>query len=249
MEFFLNLLQTFHCRLNALRTLPKTLHYLQSHGWVEMKGYNKIADNTYPNLMAVLTGIDGELSYEACLPIKIGRLDNCSFIWKKFREGNYTTAYGEDEYTISTFNFRKVGFREPPTDYYMRPYIIAAQKELKAIEKHSLKYCLGPTTAGERILNYAEDFATTFRNQSSFGLFWTNSFSHNDVNFPNGMDGVIMKFFRNLRNSGVMERSLVIFFRYVMFFFYFSYNCGANPRSKGCLLAQKHNLSDLTTTS
>lgn len=199
-------------RLNSIRTMPKTTHFLNNHGWVEMKGYNKIADNTYPNLMAALTGIDGDISYEACLPIQLGRLDNCSFIWKKYREGGYITGYAEDEYTISTFNFHKVGFVNPPTDYYLRPYVIAAQRDLKTVDKHSLKYCVGPTTAGERIFNYAEDFAKTFVNQSSFGLFWTNSFSHNDLNSPNGMDGVIMKFFRNLHEAGVMERSMVVFF-------------------------------------
>lgn len=199
-------------RLNALRTFPLTTFFLDTHGWIELKGYNKIADNTYPNLMAVLTGIDGEKAYDVCLPIKLYRLDNCSFIWKKYHEGGYITGYGEDEYSISTFNYNKIGFVNPPTDYYLRPYVIAAQKELKTVDKHSLKYCVGPTTAGQRIFNYAQDFATTFVNQSTFGLFWTNSFSHNDLNSPSSMDKVILELFQNLYKAGVMERSLVVFF-------------------------------------
>lgn len=199
-------------RLNSLRTLPKTVNYLNTEGWVELRGYNKIADNTYPNLMAVLTGIEGDSAYEVCLPTEVYRLDNCSFIWRRFQENGYVTAYAEDEAHISTFNYHKVGFVHQPTDYYLRPFMIAAQRELKTIERHSLKYCLGPESAGERILNYAADFAKTFVGEKNFGLFWTNSFSHNDINSPSGMDGVLAKFFKQLHKANVTDDTFIIFF-------------------------------------
>lgn len=199
-------------RLNSLRTMPKTRSYLNSLGWTELKGYNKIADNTYPNLMALLTGMEGDSAYNACMPTIPKHLDNCSFIWRTFHKHGYVTSYGEDEANISTFNFLKVGFSEQPTDYYLRPLIIAAQKELRTVERHSLKYCVGPVQAGERILQYSLDFASTFVNDTSFGLFWTNSFSHNDVNSPSAMDQVLKRYFRNLHRSGVTNSSLILFF-------------------------------------
>nr|CAH7717380.1 unnamed protein product [Callosobruchus chinensis] len=43
-------------RLNLHRQMPKTVEYLKQIGSVEMLGYNKVADNTFPNLMPVLAG-------------------------------------------------------------------------------------------------------------------------------------------------------------------------------------------------
>lgn len=43
-------------RLNFIRALPKTCKYVENNGWISLKGYNKIDDNTFPNLMAILTG-------------------------------------------------------------------------------------------------------------------------------------------------------------------------------------------------
>ena len=39
------------------RTLPKLGKYLQQNQWVKFTAYNKVGENTFPNLMALLTGI------------------------------------------------------------------------------------------------------------------------------------------------------------------------------------------------
>lgn len=31
--------------------MPKTYNYLATNDWVELQGYNKIGENTFPNLM------------------------------------------------------------------------------------------------------------------------------------------------------------------------------------------------------
>lgn len=38
-------------RMNLMRTMPKTYNYLVTNDWIGLKGYNKIAENTFPNLM------------------------------------------------------------------------------------------------------------------------------------------------------------------------------------------------------
>lgn len=38
-------------RMNLMRTMPKTYNYLVENDWIDMKGYNKIGSNTFPNLM------------------------------------------------------------------------------------------------------------------------------------------------------------------------------------------------------
>lgn len=119
-------------RLNFQRAMPKTNEFLHDNHWILMNGYNKMGENTFPNLMAILTGKSINQAYDACTPTVPYKLDNCSFIWYDFHQSGYTTAYGEDEAEISTFNYNKVGFVEPPTDYYLRPYMLASEKLLKS---------------------------------------------------------------------------------------------------------------------
>ncbi|RYA67319.1 hypothetical protein DD592_27595, partial [Enterobacter cloacae complex sp. 2DZ2F20B] len=53
---------------------------------------------------------------------------HCPMIWFDFKKLNYITGYAEDEAWINTFNYKKKGFTEPPTDYYFRPYIQGSEK-------------------------------------------------------------------------------------------------------------------------
>nr|CAH7722095.1 unnamed protein product [Callosobruchus chinensis] len=186
-------------RLNLIRAMPQTYKFVRDNDWVPLTGYNKMDDNTFPNLMAILTGFNNSLSYKICDPFTVGKLD----AW-------YITAYGEDETTLNTFNYRKKGFDTPPTDYYFRPYVMSTEK-LAKVTKDSMTYCTGPETAGERIMNLAKDFAFTFRGYPTFGFFWMNSFSHNRLNTPTGMDGKVRSFLEELTNGGVTESSIVIF--------------------------------------
>lgn len=95
-------------RLNLQRTLPRTENHLREKGWLSMKGYNKMGENTFPNLMALLTGQNQENSYGRCKPTVPFGLDHCPMIWYNFRNAGFVTAYAEDEAKISTFNYLKV---------------------------------------------------------------------------------------------------------------------------------------------
>lgn len=197
-------------RLNMMRVLPNTREYLLNTNWLEMKTFNKIGDNTFPNLMAILTGKNESHAYDVCNPKSIGNLDKCNFIWKNYSDFGYITGYAEDTASISTFNYVKQGFLEEPVDYYYRSYMMAAEK-LKVKKVAGLNYCAGPETEGERILNLAKDFAITFKDLPSFGFFWMNSFSHGDVNTPSRFDDVIVKFLRALKTNDILKNSAVVF--------------------------------------
>lgn len=89
---------------------------------------------------------------------------------------------------MGTFNFGKYGFRNAPTDYYLRPYMLAAEQLLPVIKFDGMSYCLGPRSAPDRVYDYAEDFVRLHERHGYFALFWLNTFSHNDVNIPPAMD-------------------------------------------------------------
>lgn len=117
-------------RLNFIRTMPKTKRFVDEHGWIPLEGYNKIADNTFPNLMAILTGWTLTQISQRCIK-EIGvKLDDCPYLWKNFSQEGYLTAYSEDEPYISTFNYEKYGFLNNPTDYYLRPLMVHGMQTL-----------------------------------------------------------------------------------------------------------------------
>lgn len=200
-------------RLNLIRTMPQTVSFLKNQGWLDLKGYNKMDDNTFPNLMAILTGQSPKQirSSKGCFPSNRHSVDNCSFIWKDYANEGYITAYGEDEPSIGTFNYHKSGFYQSPTDYYLRPFMLAAEKFMKVKKKDNLNLCLGPTATSDHILQYALDLATKLKNTLYFGLFWMNSFSHNNVNSPSSMDLRILQFFNNLTESGALNNTFIVF--------------------------------------
>lgn len=68
-------------RLNFYRTMPHTKDWVKNHGFYEFTGYNKVADNTFPNAMALLAGLTLNEAKQICKPEKIDGLNNCPFIW------------------------------------------------------------------------------------------------------------------------------------------------------------------------
>ncbi|CAH0564870.1 unnamed protein product [Brassicogethes aeneus] len=197
-------------RLNLIRTMPKTHKYLLQSGFYEMKGYNKIDDNTFPNFNALLTGFNLKQSREICQPDKIGMLDVCPMIWYDYKNLGYVTAYAEDHTSISTYNYFKRGFSNPPTDYYFKPYFEASEYLGTRMQDY-MPFCAGPESAGERVLNLANDFSKTYLNVPKFGIFWMNTFSHNHINSPTRMDEKLLEFFQDLKLNGVFDDSIVIF--------------------------------------
>lgn len=199
-------------RLNLIRGMPETYKYLEQTGWFEMRGFNKIGDNTFPNLMAILTGQNETVNNEICNWREVGQLDNCSFIWHDYNASDYVTAYAEDETNINTFNYYETGFINEPTDYYLRPFALGAEAKLKVTKKNSLMMCLGFQHYADHVYQYGLDFATKYKDDPSFGLFWTNSFSHEDLSMSSAMDTRVKYYLEQLESRGILDSSIVMFF-------------------------------------
>ncbi|CAH1112093.1 unnamed protein product [Psylliodes chrysocephalus] len=201
---------------NFIRTMPLTYNHLKNSGWINLKGYNKVEDNTFPNIIAAFAG--ATFSYhetydpENCNPFETEKLEACNFLWKMFKSVNYSTAYGEDTPKIGTFNSNKAGFVTAPTDYYFRPYFLTAD-QLTPKYLCLKPYCTGPEKTGTRMQNLILDFLNAIKGRTpGFGLFWMNTFSHEDVNCPSSMDEEFEMFFKNLSTNGHLENSIMVFF-------------------------------------
>lgn len=164
--------------------------------------------------MAVLSGLNKTLAFKRCRPQEIGGLDKCDLIWYRFRKYGYVTAYAEDEVVINTFNYYRKGFQVPPTDYYLRPFLITAEKQLHITKKSDLVFCLGEQHSADYVFKYASDFIERYQNDSYFGLFWSNTFSHNYFSDCSSMDQSMVGYLKQFSkiDANRPQSRIVIFF-------------------------------------
>uniref|UniRef100_A0A6P4FIR0 Uncharacterized protein LOC108052502 n=1 Tax=Drosophila rhopaloa TaxID=1041015 RepID=A0A6P4FIR0_DRORH len=202
-------------RINLRRTMPKVYNFLTGSGWYELQGYNKIGDNTFPNLMAILTGYNPNSALKkVCDWHERGCLDQTPFIWKYFRNASYLTAYAEDETGMSTFNYVKPGFVESPTDFYLRPFQKAFESDLNTwkCKDCSMRYCIGRRITSSYVYDMARDFARRFVDERPiWGLFWSNSFSHDSYQMPSKMEDYVLQYLLDFQADGVFEQSIMVF--------------------------------------
>lgn len=73
-------------RLNLIRSMPITYRLLETHGFMSLEGYTKVADNTFPNVVPILTGMFVNQMVKRCWKSPENEMDKCPFLWKDFKE-------------------------------------------------------------------------------------------------------------------------------------------------------------------
>lgn len=81
-------------RLNLIRSMPITNKLLNTHGFMSLDGYTKVADNTFPNVVPILTGMFVNQMVKRCWKNPKDEMDGCPFLWKDFKEqGTFYIIY------------------------------------------------------------------------------------------------------------------------------------------------------------
>ncbi|XP_022230852.2 uncharacterized protein LOC111079843 [Drosophila obscura] len=203
-------------RINLRRTMPKVHKFLQGPGWYEMQGYNKVADNSFPNLFAILSGYSPDTAKsQVCDTDKSGCFEELPMIWHYFKNASYMTAYAEDESGSNTFNYLKPGFTEKPTDYYFRPFLRAleAETEVTRLPGGYMRYCMGRRLANRYIYDYCRQFMQRYvQERPIWGMFWTNHYSHDDPFMPSAMQNMVLTDLMDYEADGAFEHTIMIFF-------------------------------------
>ncbi|XP_052853354.1 uncharacterized protein LOC128262843 [Drosophila gunungcola] len=198
-------------RINLRRAMPLVYEFVSQPGWIEMQGYNKVGDNTFPNLLAVLTGDSEEGVKDVCDVRKPGCLDSLNFIWKRFKNANYTTAFAEDCQSISTFNYLKPGFVEQPTDFYLRPLLVAIERQFKVTKDFGFAYCVGRRLSFSYVWDFGQQFIDRFLGRAPmFGFLWSNSFTHDYYEGATALDKLFRKYLKSFEESNLFRQSIVI---------------------------------------
>ncbi|KAJ0182008.1 hypothetical protein K1T71_002730 [Dendrolimus kikuchii] len=197
-------------RLNFYRTMPKSLAYLKKKRAIELFGYNKLGDNTFPNVIPLLLGIKEADLKRACWPNTRASFDNCPFIWEWYKQAGYYTALGEDNARLGTFNLDKFGFTRTPTDYYIHTFMHEAEVLVGNNKDFNAYLCMGDKYFYKVLLDYIEGLASTLNPFRWFGFFWEVSMSHDYLNYPMLMDDNVETFLRNMDLKGHLNDTILI---------------------------------------
>lgn len=200
-------------QMHFLRKLPETTKYLtEVLSAVRLDRYNKIGENTLPNLLGSLTGRTFKEFQEECINDKAGifnaRLDNCSFIWKIFANEGYRTGFSEDQISISLFNL-VFGFafdNGPPTDYYWRPYSILMENH------HGSKqsYCYGAQLSFETLMQNVKHMADVFKHKRYFKFTYSTRLGHDNFSTMAWADKPLYSTINHLNINGHLNNTALI---------------------------------------
>ena len=101
--------------------------------------------------------------------------DSINLIFRDFNKAGYTTLYNEDFVLGSTFHYKLNGFENPPTDWYPRPFWIAAHEKHTGCGK---KPCI---CEDQHMLHILKQFTTTCEREAKFSIQVLAN-AHDDMN-------------------------------------------------------------------
>ncbi|XP_059157676.1 uncharacterized protein LOC131942030 [Physella acuta] len=191
-------------RLSWLRRLPKTREYLVSLGAIELQSHNVVGDGTTAVFLPQFTGKfewelpESDLDEDDAIP-----MDNFPFLWHEFKKAGYLTSWAEA--LSGTFTWRMLGFNQPPTDFFTRPFFYA----LKAAREY-LDPCIGSQRTIEVWLNYFRDIFLMYRNKRKFLVHFLSEMSHDDNNKITKVDDEVKDSIKFLYDGGYLDNAMFI---------------------------------------
>ncbi|CDW60921.1 DUF229 domain containing protein, partial [Trichuris trichiura] len=198
-------------RMSFMRKLKETYKYIteELNGTV-LEMYNVVGDGTPAALLPILTGkTEEELPETRRSQRNASFVDVYPFIWKELKQLGYATLYAEDVPTIGTYTYRLKGFKEQPTDHYLRTFYLKVQEDTH--EYNPL--CLGSESLYQVHLSYVEDFFTTYpREQPKFAFQIHVGYSHDDFNRAELADGPTVEHLKFFQEKGFLNDTVLIVF-------------------------------------
>lgn len=199
-------------RMNFLRTMKSTSKFLRSRGSIQLLAYNKLGDNSYPNLFPLFMGKSWDYVKQNCLKDGGNYFDSkkCSFIWDKFSELGFYTALAADT-TAGLFGVYEMMLPKIPTDFYLQPFVYETRFlfEDRTYDYHA---CLRNRYFYKILLNFIENVVHNVSNKKLFGIFWEQSISHEHPAQSSTMDDSYYDLLKYLEDVYYLENTVVILF-------------------------------------
>lgn len=173
--------------------MPSVTKYLQDSGWFQLKGHHKVGLNTYPNLMAILSGQFAKSEQEE------------KRVWRDFEANKYITMYAEDVLK-ETFEYY-----ENRTDFGSRAMKVLLEL-LPYINHINYAKCNWYFPVFERVYDQLMDFVTAFRGERYFGLFVSSASSHDDVSGPSMLEPALLRYVKDFDRQRITEDAIIFLY-------------------------------------
>ena len=197
-------------RMTWHRTMHKTLEYFTNMGGIQLEGYNIVGDGTPQALMPILTGKnefelpESRRGHKGAKPV-----DQFPWIWKELKKLGYVTMYAEDHIFAGAFTHRALGFKEQPTDHYVR-HLYQAEGASLWTEIVGHAKCYGSTPRHEIQLNWAKDLFLRYPNRRKFAFSFQSELTHWDCNNLQLFDDHVYKTLKELNEGGYLDNTMLI---------------------------------------
>lgn len=229
--------------LQAQRALPQTLSYLKSLGLYTFQRHTIVGDGTFENIVPMLFGkpaadlevpnvndsryefINTEIKIDPLTKKQTegkqtvyypGPYDDYPFIVRNFSRLNYTTFFSE-EWRESAFYNLKNGFRQAPTDFYLRPYWLSLYETLSYNQfagNSNPKPCYLDKLLHFLSLDWLKEFLHIHHqtpDYPTFGIIKLNEMSHDYLERLFWIDHDLKIFFEDLFEKNLLNNTILIF--------------------------------------
>lgn len=98
-----------------------------------------------------------------------------------------------------------------PTDYYLRPYCVAAESEIGNTHQLNANLCLGTRLNFDNLLHYTRKVAEEFADDPYFGFVWQASLTHDFLEYPQLGDDSYHDFLAYLKQNDLLHNTAVVF--------------------------------------
>ncbi|RUS91507.1 hypothetical protein EGW08_000728 [Elysia chlorotica] len=196
-------------RHQMIRAMPKTYtHLTERLGSFDFQTHGQVADNTFPNILALLSGftraeVNKWWSWK-------NPEDVFDLLWHDFERAGYRTLYSEDNPRGAGFYWGNRSFMFPQTSYWNRPLELAMLNEPGFIRRKAS--CAGPRPVAEYQLDYMTRFLDRFPDKPVAGVTFIINLTHDDSTKAVTIDEHIRNFYGTLEAKGHLNRSVVMFF-------------------------------------
>ncbi|XP_062621515.1 uncharacterized protein LOC134283097 [Saccostrea cucullata] len=197
-------------RYLAEKKLKKTLHVLEKDlKAYRFEGYARVGENTFPNLLAALTG---KTTPEALF----SRSD--STLYSEVLKRGYIDCHAEDW----TSYYPPLIVSYPNYTHYLRTLFLAREIPHLDILKKSSSYkdlqnridpkCFGNQLQHKIVLDYSKKCIEQYKQARKFVYFWQNEISHHQPNFLSLADEDTADLIAWMRDNGHLENSVLVLF-------------------------------------
>ncbi|KAI8506627.1 hypothetical protein Bbelb_160540 [Branchiostoma belcheri] len=148
---------------------------------------------------------------EAELPNVKRNTENSQFvdvyplIWKQYKKKGYATQFAEDMPGFAAFNLRLNGFKEQPTDHYMRPFWHKIDE--------GPTFCYGSVPKHVMMFDYLKEFHLAYENsRPRFGFTFLTQISHDDLNIIELVQQDLLNLLSGLYEEGHLNNTILVVF-------------------------------------